>query len=193
MYDFNADNMISELEKRNIKYFYVEYEAMPSKIIYIEASDGAVLAAVIKNGIFENIIKVNVPSINDVLNKIVYESIFPLHGMDRISAIFSNIKAENQEAALVDKSYDEHIVPSSSDEGYLDDEDDKVAIGDVIVTSNISDKYLPGLMIGYVSSVSLDENELTKSGTVTPVVDFKHLSDVLVILQQKESYKDEWY
>jgi len=126
MYDFNSNNMISELEKRNIKYFYVEYEAMPSKIIYIEASDGAVLAAVIKNGTFENIIKVNVPSINDVLNKIVYESIFPLHGMDRISAIFSNVKAENQsEGALVDKSsYDEHIVPSSSDEGYLDDEDD---------------------------------------------------------------------
>jgi hypothetical protein len=125
MYDFNSNNMISELEKRGIKYFYVEYEGMPSKIIYIEASDGAVLAAVIKNGIFENIIKVNVSSIHDVLNKIVYESIFPLHGMDRISAIFSNVKAENQsEAALVDKSYDEHIVPSSSDEGYLDDEDD---------------------------------------------------------------------
>lgn len=73
----------------------------------------------------------------------------------------------------------------------LDDDDDEVAIGDVIVTSNISDKYLPGLMIGYVSSVQLDENELTKSGTVTPVVDFKHLSDVLVILQQKESYTGE--
>ena len=75
----------------------------------------------------------------------------------------------------------------------LDDDDDQVAIGDVIVTSNISDKYLPGLMIGYVSSVSLDENELTKSGTVTPVVDFKHLSDVLVVLQLKESYKSEWF
>ncbi|MBE5914840.1 MAG: rod shape-determining protein MreC [Pseudobutyrivibrio ruminis] len=73
----------------------------------------------------------------------------------------------------------------------LDDDEDKVAIGDVIVTSNISDKYLPGLMIGYVSSVSLDENELTKSGTVTPVVDFKHLSNVLVIKQIKESYESE--
>ena len=125
MYDFNSNNMISELEKRNIKYFYVEYEAIPSKIIYIEASDGAVLTAVVKNGTFESILKVNVPSIHDVLNKIVYESIFPLHGMDRISAIYSNVKAENQsEGALVDKSYDEHIVPSSSDEGYLDDEDD---------------------------------------------------------------------
>lgn len=73
----------------------------------------------------------------------------------------------------------------------LDDEDNQVAIGDEIVTSNISDKYLPGLMIGYVSSVSLDENDLTKSGTLTPVVDFKHLSDVLVILQLKESYQSE--
>ena len=73
----------------------------------------------------------------------------------------------------------------------LDDDDNLVAIGDVVVTSNISDKYLPGLMIGYVSSVTLDENELTKSGTLTPVVDFKHLSDVLVILQQKESYQSE--
>lgn len=125
MYDFNANNMISELEKRNIEYFYVEYEGMPSKIIYIKASDNAVLAAVIKNGIFENIIKVNAPSIREVLNKIVYESIFPLHGMDRISAIFSNIKAENQsEAALVDK----HV----PDDGYLDDEDDGEDYGYIV-------------------------------------------------------------
>ncbi len=75
----------------------------------------------------------------------------------------------------------------------LDDDDNKVAIGDVVVTSNISDKFLPGILIGYVSSVTLDENELTKSGTITPVVDFKHLSDVLVILETKESYTGEWF
>ncbi len=73
----------------------------------------------------------------------------------------------------------------------LSDSEDKVAIGDVVVTSNISSRYLPGLMIGYVSSVNLDENDLSKSGTITPVVDFKHLSDVLVIKQLKESYKSE--
>jgi len=73
----------------------------------------------------------------------------------------------------------------------LDDSENAVAIGDVIMTSNISDKYLPGIMIGYVSSVTLDDNELTKSGTLTPVVDFKHLSDVLVVLQLKESYEVE--
>ena len=72
----------------------------------------------------------------------------------------------------------------------LDDDDDTVAIGDVVLTSNISDKYLPGLLVGYVSSISQDSNELTKSGTITPVVDFKHLSDVLVILQLKETYDE---
>jgi len=72
----------------------------------------------------------------------------------------------------------------------LDDSEDIVAIGDVVVTSNISDKYLPGIMIGYVASVETDTNELTKSGTITPVVDFKHLSDVLVILQLKETYDE---
>lgn len=73
----------------------------------------------------------------------------------------------------------------------LDDSDDKVAIGDMVVTSNISDKYLPGILIGYVSEVNKDENDLSKSGTITPVVDFKHLSEVLVIKQLKESYKSE--
>lgn len=73
----------------------------------------------------------------------------------------------------------------------LDDSDDKVAIGDMVVTSNISDKYVPGILIGYVSEVNKDENDLSKSGTITPVVDFKHLSEVLVIKQLKESYKSE--
>jgi len=73
----------------------------------------------------------------------------------------------------------------------LYDKKDKVAIGDEVVTSNISDKYMPGLLIGYISEVEKDDNDLTKSGKITPVVDFKHLNDVLVILQLKESYKVE--
>lgn len=73
----------------------------------------------------------------------------------------------------------------------LDDDEGQVAIGDVVVTSNISDKYMPGILIGYVSSIEEDANGLTKSGTITPVVDFKHLSDVLVIKQLKESYEIE--
>ena len=71
----------------------------------------------------------------------------------------------------------------------LEDSEDKVSTGDSVVTSNISDKYLPGLLIGYVTDITDDNNNLTKSGEITPVVDFKHLQDVLVIMQLKETGK----
>lgn len=71
----------------------------------------------------------------------------------------------------------------------LEDSEDKVSTGDSVVTSNISDKYLPGLLIGYVTNITEDNNNLTKSGKITPVVDFKHLQDVLVITQLKETGK----
>lgn len=68
----------------------------------------------------------------------------------------------------------------------LYDEDDKVAVGDKVVTSNISDKFLPGILVGYISSIETDPNNLTKSGYITPVVDFHHLSEVLVITEKKQ-------
>lgn len=68
----------------------------------------------------------------------------------------------------------------------LMDSDNQVAIGDKIVTSNISDRYLPGILIGYVSYIEDDSNNLTKSGYLSPVVDFEHLSEVLVITEKKE-------
>lgn len=67
----------------------------------------------------------------------------------------------------------------------------KVKIGEKIVTSNVSDKYLPGILIGYITEIGDDANNLTKSGTLTPVVDFEHLETVLVILERKQSGGDE--
>ena len=71
----------------------------------------------------------------------------------------------------------------------LVDDVDKVSIGDKIVTSNISDKYLPGILIGYISTLDDDSNNLTKSGTLTPAVDFEHMNVVLVILELKKNIK----
>ena len=68
----------------------------------------------------------------------------------------------------------------------LQDENNKVHVGDKVVTSNISEKYLPGILIGYVCELNNDANNLTKSGQITPVVDFKHLQEVLVILELKD-------
>ena len=63
----------------------------------------------------------------------------------------------------------------------LTDADDKVTVGDKVVTSEISNRFLPGILIGYVSEIETDSNNLTKSGSITPVVDFRHLHEVLVI------------
>ena len=69
----------------------------------------------------------------------------------------------------------------------LNDDNDVVQTGDKIVTSNISDKYLQGILIGYVDHISTDSNNLTKSGDLIPVVDFKHLEEVLVITTLKNN------
>ncbi len=69
----------------------------------------------------------------------------------------------------------------------LADPDSNVKVGDSVVTSNISDKYLPGILIGYISEITDDPNQLTKSGRLTPAVDFAHLDTVLVIQQVKQT------
>ena len=73
----------------------------------------------------------------------------------------------------------------------LIDSDEKVKEGDKIVTSNISDKYLPGLLIGYITSIESDSNNLTHSGTLTPAADFEHMDEVLIILDLKQKTKNE--
>ena len=69
----------------------------------------------------------------------------------------------------------------------LVDNDNKAAVGDKIVTSNISNHYLPGILIGYINHIETDSNNLTKSGTLTTAVDFEHLEDVLVIMELKQT------
>lgn len=69
----------------------------------------------------------------------------------------------------------------------LVDSDNKVAVGDKVVTSDISDRYLPGILIGYISYIEEDSNNLTKSGYITPAVDFEHLSEVLVVTELKQT------
>ena len=65
--------------------------------------------------------------------------------------------------------------------------DVSVSVGEKIVTSNISDKYLPGILIGYVDAISEDQNHLMQTGTVLPAADFSHLDHVLVILETKNT------
>ena len=69
----------------------------------------------------------------------------------------------------------------------LRDENDEVQMGDPVVTSYVSDQYQQGILIGYIYSIEENPNNLTKSGTITPVVDFQHLREVLVITAIKDT------
>lgn len=68
--------------------------------------------------------------------------------------------------------------------------DAEVSEGDMVITSQISNKFLPGILVGYVTEIAKDSNELTKSGKIMPVVDFEHIDEVLVITDMKEQLKD---
>ncbi len=60
-----------------------------------------------------------------------------------------------------------------------------LAVGEQLVTSHISDKYVQGITIGVITSIEKDANSLTYSGYITPIVDFTQLQEVLVITTLK--------
>ena len=76
-------------------------------------------------------------------------------------------------------------------QGYIDIEmisnTAKVQDGDEVVTSHISDKFLPGLSVGYIKDITTDSSNLMKTAHLTPVVNFDQLNTVLVITQLKDS------
>ena len=64
--------------------------------------------------------------------------------------------------------------------------DSDIKDGDKIVTSNVSSKYLPGILIGYAAEIAKDENNLTKSGYLIPVAQFDTIQEVLVVTTLKQ-------
>ncbi len=109
------------------------------------------------------------------------------------------IIADNSNTSGMVLSTSDNLIVSGNLELYADgvisfeklvDSADRVVEGDKIVTSNVSDKYLPGILIGYISSINVDSNNLTKSGLITPAVDFEHLEEVLVVTQLKQTVEE---
>ena len=117
----------------------------------------------------------------------------------RVDARVLSIISDNSNVSCMVLSAQSNLIVSGSLEDYaqgvidfaqLFDPDAKVVPGDKIVTSQISEKYLPGILVGYVAAVADDANNLTRSGTLTPAVDFAHLDEVLVLLRTKELPED---
>lgn len=68
----------------------------------------------------------------------------------------------------------------------LANNDNKIEVGEQVVTSHVSSRYLQGLFIGYISEIKVDSNNLTRSGYITPAVDFSKIQEVLVITTTKD-------
>lgn len=62
----------------------------------------------------------------------------------------------------------------------------EVMKGDQIITSYLSDVYPPGILIGTVEKVDVNNSDLVCYAYVKPVVDFEHLEQVLVINNEDE-------
>ena len=65
--------------------------------------------------------------------------------------------------------------------------DGDIKEGDRIVTSNISSRFLPGILVGYAVDISIDSNQLTSSGYLVPAAQFSNLQEVLIITDVKET------
>ena len=68
----------------------------------------------------------------------------------------------------------------------LKNNENEIEVGEQVVTSHVSDRFLQGLFIGYISEINVDSNNLTRSGYITPAVDFSQLQEVLVITTTKD-------
>lgn len=114
------------------------------------------------------------------------------------STVRSIIDDSSNVSAMTTSTSDTCVVQGNLqliDEGKLHfeqlyDEEDIIQVGERLVTSHISDKYLEGIFIGYISEISYDDNNLTKTGTLVTPVDFGHLREVLVITALKQDVSD---
>ena len=111
------------------------------------------------------------------------------------ATVRSIIDDSSRVSAMAQKSGDSCIVAGDLQlfkEGRLKlsymEKDDDIKDGDMIVTSNISGKFLPGILVGYATDITVDYNDnLTKSGYLIPAARFDRLQEVLVITDLKDA------
>lgn len=170
---------------------YGDYEKQAARIISFDSSNWYNSFLIDKGSKDGILVDMNVIAGNGLVGRVTETG----YNWSRVTSIIdynSNVSAyvlhtgDNLVISGDIKSIETGVLPFSN----LIDKKDAVEVGDKVVTSYISDKYLPGLLIGYVTTVELDSNNLTKAGYITPVVDFTNLNEVLIITQLKESLED---
>lgn len=113
------------------------------------------------------------------------------------SVVRSIIDDNNYVSAIVTKTEDNCIVCGNLELlsiGYIEIRDlslnTEARNNYKVYTSPLSDKYLPDILIGYISNIQNENDGLTKTGYLTPVVDFEHLTTVLIVTQLKVDMRE---
>lgn len=172
---------------------YADYEKIGARVIASEA-DNWFYSFTIDKGENDGVqVDCNVMAGSGLVGRVV--STGPNYA--KVSAIISD--TQNVSATVLATSMNMIVsgdLQSVMSEGtirfdQLSDPDGQVTVGDKVVTSSISDKYLPGILIGYISSINTSPNNLTKSGYIAPAVDFSHLEEVLVVMDLKQQTEEE--
>ena len=178
-------------ELYNLDAQYDEYEKTGARIIARDSGNWF-YSFVINKGVRDGIaVDMNVLAGSGLVGRIV--DVGP--NWAKVKAIIAD---DSNVSAMVLSSSDNMIVSGNLKlyaSGVIEfeqlvDSNNVVVEGDKIVTSNISDKYLPGILVGYISTINQDANNLTKSGYITPAVDFEHLEEVLVIMKLKQTIEE---
>ncbi|MCH5260170.1 MAG: rod shape-determining protein MreC [Lachnospiraceae bacterium] len=178
-------------ELYNLDAQYDEYEKTGARIIARDSGNWF-YSFVINKGVRDGIaVDMNVMAGSGLVGRIV--DVGP--NWAKVKAIIAD---DSNVSAMVLSSSDNMIVSGNLKlyaSGVIEfeqlvDSNNVVVEGDKIVTSNISDKYLPGILVGYISTINQDANNLTKSGYITPAVDFEHLEEVLVIMKLKQTIEE---
>ena len=178
-------------ELYNLDAQYDEYEKTGARIIARDAGNwfhSFVIDKGVKDGIA---VDMNVMAGSGLVGRVV--DVGP--NWAKVKAIIAD---DSNVSAMVLSSSDNMIVSGNLKlyaSGVIEfeqlvDSDNVVVEGDKVVTSNISDKYLPGILVGYINTINQDANNLTKSGYLTPAVDFEHLEEVLIIMKLKQTIEE---
>lgn len=183
-YELNWYRDLYELDKE-----YTDYSKVAAKVISREPSGYSNFFVIDKgtqDGICENM---NVIAGNGLVGIIVETG----KNWARVKSIIDD---SSNVSGMFLKTSDTCMVSGNIellDKGYIDvsmiNPQAEIYDNYEVVTSYISSKYLPGILIGYVSNITNDISTMTQKAYLTPVVDFRHLEAVLVITELKETYE----
>jgi rod shape-determining protein MreC len=183
---------MEELQKENerlMKLFdfktqYPNYKCMPAKVIGKEP--GSWFMNIMLNRGSKDGIAVDMNVVNELglVGRVV--EVGPAW-----CKVMTVIDRQSNVSAIVELSRDNCIVKGPGDPQVKEPACDLIDLpvdaetvpGDKVVTSDVGNVFMKGILIGTVTKVSRDQ--LQNSASLTPAVDFAHLEDVLIITKEQ--------